>query len=86
MDVNAVIDEANTKLSIMEAQRNEALNQVVNSQTQARQAMARAEELEHIASEAVKRNIELTEQLNSQAEELERLRDKRSRKRKTTDG
>lgn len=85
-----LIEQANIRISILEKQRNEAMNQTLNALTELNIVMTeleRTRETAHILAnrnaELTDANIELSAQLNTLAESQVRARTARPRKGKT---
>lgn len=83
MDYEALIEQANIRISILERQRNDAMNQTLNALTELNIVSSQLQQTRDVANVLAEKNVELTAQLNTQAEELDRLRATRPRKRKT---
>lgn len=77
-----LIEQANIRIGILERQRNDALNQTLNALVELNcvdtELRSTREQLHVVAVQ----NAELLSQLNTQAEELSRLRSAQPRKRK----
>ncbi len=83
LEAEQLLEEANVRISILEQQRNSALNQVLNALTDFQLLSGRFEHLQAAFGKLVAENAQLALQLNTQAEELVRLKAPRLRKRKT---
>lgn len=82
MDYEALIEQANIRISILEKQRNDAMNQTLNALTELNIVASQLQQTRDVANLLAEKNAELAAQLNTQAEELDRLRAARPRKRK----
>lgn len=78
-----LIEQANIRISILEKQRNDAMNQTLNALTELNIVASHLQQTRDVANLLAEKNAELATQLNTQAEELDRLRAARPRKRKT---
>lgn len=84
MDYEALIEQANIRISILEKQRNDAMNQTLNALTELNIVNGQLAQTREVANLLAEKNVELSAQLNTQAEELDRLaKTARPRKRKT---